>query len=97
MSIHLFKSINGHASKEPEATPDDMARELALEMIDRIKERRTEARLREVNCEESTEWLQADADAYATLETLLKGRHRKVVLFELFKAFPELVTKMKVN
>lgn len=97
MSLDLFRSINGNPSKPAEPTPDDLARDMALDAIERIKERRKAAQEREINCEESLEWLQEDADAYATLEALLKGRHRKVVLHELLTAFPELVAKMKVN
>lgn len=102
MSVHLFKSMNGAKVDFEEPTPDDLARDLALDMIERIKERRADAKAKEINCEESVEWLKQDEEAYATLEALIgtpdkPGRHRRVVLFELFKAFPELVAKMKVN
>lgn len=93
---HLFKSINGK-KQTFEPTPDDLAADLALEMIDRIKERRRLAREKEANCEESEPWLQADQEAYATLETLLKGRHRAVVVRLLLEHFPELVSEMKVH
>lgn len=103
MSIHLFKSINGraHPSQQP-ATPDDLAADLALDMIERIKARRLLAQQQEANCEASVPWSELDAEAYQTLEALIgtpsqPGRHRKTVLRLLFEHFPELIAKMKVN
>lgn len=97
MSLRLFKSlVNG--TKHPfEPTADDLASDLALEMIDRIKDRRAAAQAKELACEESEPWMDADKEAYDTLETLMKGRHRAVVVKLLFEHFPELVAKMKVN
>jgi hypothetical protein len=96
VSIHLFKSINGNT---PDAAPtaEDLASDLALEMIDRIKERRAIAKAKELACEESEPWQTADKEAYETLEALLKGRHRAIVVKLLLTHFPELVTQMKVN
>lgn len=98
-----FKSMNGHAVDfdEPQ-TAEEMASELALEMIDRIKARRKLATEKELACEESEPWQPRDAEAWQVLETLIgkpsaPGRHRQTVLRLLFEHFPELVTQMKVN
>lgn len=97
MSIHLFKSINGQIPSAA-STAEDLASDLALEMIDRIKDRRAKAKAKELACEESEPWdPQSDKEAYDTLEALLKGRHRAVVVKLLLTHFPELVTQMKVN
>lgn len=97
MSLRLFKSFVNGQTRRFEPTADDLASELALEMIDRIKERRAAAHAKELACEPSEPWLDADKEAYDTLETLMKGRHRAAVVKLLFEHFPELVAQMKVN
>lgn len=92
-----FRLLTNGQTHSFEPTADDLASELALEMIERIKDRRVEAQQAEQQCDESVPWLQADQEAYDTLETLMKGRHRKVVVNLILTHFPELVAKMKVN
>lgn len=96
MSAHLFKSMNG-TKQSFEPTPEDMARDLALELILGIKERRQAAREAELRCEPSLQQTEEDKQRYDALEALLKGRHRQAVLALLLTHFPEWIAEMKVN
>lgn len=72
-------------------SPAEMAADLARDMIDVIKEARAEAKAREMACEPSLPTSAAHLEAYRTLEALLKGRHRGVVLPILFDELPEMI------
>lgn len=77
-------------------TPAEMAADLALEMIEHIKEQRAEAKRRELECEPPLETSARVAECWNTLETLIgsdkkPGPHRMVVLPILFEHFPEMI------
>lgn len=71
---------------------DDMAAELARETCESYKELRDAARQAEEQAEPPHHWNDAAAECMQTLEALLKGRHRRVVLPIILEFFPELMT-----
>lgn len=77
-------------------TADEMAADLAMETIEGILNQREEAKQRELDCEPPLEATEEDKQRYETLEALLKGRHRAVVLPLVLEAFPELITPAKL-
>ncbi len=90
MSARLFKSIPDGVR----ATESDMAYNLAMEMIEGIKARRLEAKQAELACEESTPWTPADQERIDTLEALLKGKHRPIVVACILEHFPEMLANL---
>lgn len=74
-----------------------LAADLARDMVDVIKEARAEAKRREEACEASLPTLPEHTEAYRTLEALLQGRHRVVVLEVLFHELPELLTPAQMT
>lgn len=78
-------------------TADEMAADLAMETIEQILNRREEAKQRELDCEPPLEATEADKQCYETLDALMKGRHRAVVLPLVLEAFPELITPAKLG
>ena len=78
--------------QEKPPTADEMAADLAEETCLRLKELKAEALAREQACEPPMLDTEERAECYKTLESLMKGRHRWIVLPILFEQFPEMVT-----
>ncbi len=92
MSVHAFRSFsNIPIIREP--SPSERAADLALEVIERYKDLRDEAKQRELACEPPLEWSGAAQECVDTLEALMKGVHRHVVLQVMFEHLPEMVIK----
>lgn len=88
--IFSFRSL-ANPKDAPAQNSSEMAAELALDTIAAYKERRAEAKARELACEPSEPWTPQDQELIDTLETLLKGRHRATVLPLLFEHLPEVI------
>ena len=85
---HVFRTITNPA---PAQNSSEMATDLALEMIEGHKQRRLDAQQAEAECLPSLEWTPVDQERIDTLEALLKGRHRSVVLPLILEHFPEMI------
>lgn len=86
-----FRSFgNAHIIKPP--TADEMAADLATETCQRIKELRAEALAREQACEPPLPATDESRGLQATLDALMKGRHRWIAVPIILEHFPELVT-----
>ena len=89
MSGKLF-SFNT-LQRQPAQNSTEMAREFALDIIAGIKERRAEAKARELACEPAEPWTPADQERIDALEALLKGRHRATVIPLILEHLPEIL------
>lgn len=72
---------------------DEMAAELATETCENYKELRAAAKAAEESCEPSHVWNDQAAECMATLDALMKGQHRWIVVPIILEHFPELLGK----
>lgn len=96
--MSIFRSFsNVPLVNQPEAPPtkDEMAADLALEMCERIKAWRVDALAREQAAEPPLMTTPQMQEAYDTLDALMKGQHRWVVVPVILEHFPELITPAK--
>lgn len=97
MGGSLFRSFgNVPIVDNAPPTAEEMAQDLAIETIEGILNQREEAKRRERECEPPLEATEEDKQRYETIEALLKGRHRAMVLPLVLEAFPELITPAKL-
>jgi len=84
---------------QPERPPtkDEMAAELAEDTCLRIKEFRAEALRREQECEPPMETTPEHTECYETLDALMKGQHRWVVVPVILEHFPEFIEMAKAK
>lgn len=84
--------IIGEADKPKPMTKEEMAADLAEECVLELKEMRAAALKAEANCEPSLPPSPRQRELYTTLEALLKGPHRWVVVPVILEHLPELAT-----
>lgn len=72
-------------------TADQMAADLAAETCRRLQALRAEALAAEQRADEPMRESAEQAECYTTLDALLRGRHRRVVVPVLLEHFPELL------
>lgn len=77
------------------ATREEMAADLAAETCERYKVLRQQALDAEANAEPSLQWNDEAKECIETIEALMKGPHRWVVVPVILEHLPELVTQPK--
>lgn len=93
--MSIFRSFsNVPILNQPEAppTPEEMAADLAEETCLRFKALQAEVRALEEACEYSPDRTPEAQECMNTLEALMKGRHRWVVVPVVLEHLPELIT-----
>jgi hypothetical protein len=92
--MSVFRSLTNPSPAQlvnQRQTAEEMASDLAVDTCLRYKEMRAEALQAEANAELPAAWSPEAKECMDTLEALLKGRHRWVVLPIVLEHFPELV------
>ena len=85
--MSIFRSF---VNDEPVVTASQMAEDLARETCETLVRLRAEAVAREQAAEPPMLATDEQAECYRTLEALLKGRHRRVVLPVMLSLLPDL-------
>lgn len=89
--MSLFRSFSNVPIIKP-PTREEMAADLATETCERYKALREDAKAAEANCEPSKVWTAQAAECIQTIDALMRGQHRWIVVPIILEHLPELVT-----